>query len=112
MEYPLYSKLNNDSLKHLYESLENNLTLIKVINKTIVCGEVSNITIKEGDSLIIKRSSKNNPQYEICLINEIQINNISHKKIDIAEKQSIGLTIEKNAKDNCEFKILPVNSSY
>lgn len=101
----LYNILLNERNMFLFNETNTNLTLISVIDHSIVCGSVETISFSNSDHLIIEKPVGNFPQYELLSIQDIQIDKISHQNLNVIEKTDIGIRIEGYAKNNYKFKI-------
>lgn len=104
----LYKILLNERNMYLFNETETNLTLLAVINHSIVCGTVESISFSNSDKLIIEKPEGNFPRYESLNIQDIQINNVSHQSLNISDKTDIGIKINGYVKDNYKFKIITV----
>jgi hypothetical protein len=91
---------------YLFNETETNLTLLSVINHSIVCGSVESISFSNSDKLIIEKPEGNFPRYESLNIQDIQINNASHHSLNITDKTDIGMKVNGYVKDNYKFKII------
>lgn len=107
----LQSILENEYHKFKFEDMADNLNLIQVINHSIVCASVENISIKKGDFLLIRKPETNFPRYTISKIEEIQIDGDSFDKLTVTEKKDVGMRVNDHVKNNYEFKIItPLNN--
>ncbi len=106
----LYNILLNERNMYLFHETNPNLTLISVINHSIVCCSVESISFSNSDYLIIEKSERNFPRYELLNIQDIQINNVSHQSLNIIGKTDIGMKINGHVKDNYKFRIFKAHN--
>jgi hypothetical protein len=104
----LYKILLNERNMYIFNESGTNLTLLSVIDHSIVCGSVESISFSNSDKLMIEKPEGNFPRYELLNIQEIQINKESHQSLNITDKTEIGMKINGYVKDNYKFKIITV----
>jgi len=79
---------------------------IQVVNHAVVCVELVNQGIMEGDLLVMIGCGWPNP----CIyspILEIQVNNVRHEFVPPASSVKVGCLVDYRARMNCEYILIP-----
>lgn len=100
--------LENQHHKFKFEDTSDNLNLIQVIDHSIVCVSIENISIKKGDFLLFRKPETNFPRYTMSKIQEIQIDGNNFDNLTVTDKKDVGLKVGVRVKNNYEFKIIAV----
>lgn len=98
--------LENEYHKFKFEDNTDSLALVQVINHSIICVSVENISIKKGDFLLVRKPETNFPRYLISKIQELQVDGISFDKLIITEKKDVAMRVTDHVKNNYVFKII------
>lgn len=101
----LFELINNNYLSKIYENSNNDIEVINIFNKKILCFNTQGLKIDRASKILIK-SENHFPNYFFANITDIQHNNLSITSTELNSKIDIGVLLDKKIKDTMNFKLI------
>ncbi|MBC5839741.1 MAE_28990/MAE_18760 family HEPN-like nuclease [Flavobacterium muglaense] len=100
----LYELINSNYLSKIYELNNNDVTVINIFNKEILCFNTRGKIIDKKTKILVK-SENHFPSVFYSNILDIQLNKKSISTTNLNENVDIGIKVDKKIKDTMKFKL-------
>lgn len=101
----LYELINDNYLSTIYKMNNEEIEVINIYNKEILCFNTKGKKIDKNSKIIVK-SENHFPNLFLVKIIDIQQNNISIEHTELNTNTDIGVKVDKKIKDSMHFKLL------
>jgi hypothetical protein len=101
----LFELINDNYLSKIYESNNNEIEVISIFNKEILCFNSKGKKIDRNTKILVK-SENHLPNVFIANIKDIQHNNVSINNTEPNDNIDIGILVDKKIKNTMNFKLI------